>query len=283
LTVVALCYKVLCVWQSIWWLQTGIVRMKFFQWLDSIRCLRMEVWDFSVRSLVREYGRDFMKRVILRHPIRTFRGIQHYRRSKKSNPSMDSRPIESTGLQKAREARRQITGVGFCLKPMNPACISGRGNHDCLYFEKALYRSPENIPDCCRECAIREIGALSLASGRCFYVMTSARDILYDLILPALESDEFARGLFVICRYSFDPFEIALRIAGIEGCLFPYEKNDCRDYPTWLLADIGTKNEQTEINFNVMQSIRNRFVPSNEDNSLPPSIVKKGHLFYPHD
>lgn len=257
--------------------------MKFFEWLDSIRCLRMEIWDFSFRSLVREYGRDFVRNVMIRHPIRTIRGIRQYRQWKLYETVADDRRILLDNSEKMEEERKSVTGAGFCLKPMNPACVSGRGNHNCYFFEKSLYRSPEKIPDCCRQCAIREIGILSLSANRCFYIMTSARDILYDLVLPALEKKEFTQGLFVICRYSFDPFRIALMIAGIAGQLFPYEKNDCRDYPTWLLADIGIKKEQTEINPNEFKTIQNLLNQPDAKDPAGLTIQKKGNLFYPHD
>jgi len=57
----------------------------------------------------------------------------------------------------------------------------------------------------CRACAIREIGAQSLRAGSAFYVMTSARDILDDVYVPA-SGGRFPTGLFVLCRYSFKPF-----------------------------------------------------------------------------
>ena len=139
------------------------------------------------------------------------------------------------------------------MKPMNPPCPSGRFNHDCHYLERLLHSgipdTPEapGTPDCCRQCAIREIGTMALKAGAAFYIMTSARDILLDVFAPALHEGRFSSGLFVLCRYSLRPFAVGLSASGIRGWLLPFERGDCRDYRTWLLADRGVKDEQTFI------------------------------------
>ncbi len=259
----------------------GDGQMKFFEWLDAKQFLRMKTWDFSFRSLAQEYGRDFILKVILRHPLRTIRGIHRYRNGK-SRPSLS----ENTALSRIESRKDRwegdpIVGVGFCLKPLDPPCLSGRANHDCFFLERNLHRSDSKIPSCCQHCRIREIGLLSLKSNTCFYIMTSAKDILYDLILPTLEKNAFSRGAFVICRYSFEPFDIALAIAGISGRLFPYEKNDCQDYSTWLLADIGIKEQQTEIHETCFTSIREELAAPDARLDASLDFIKKGNLFYP--
>jgi hypothetical protein len=102
-------------------------------------------------------------------------------------------------------------------------------------------------PAPCGRCAIRDLGARALGAGAAFYVMTSARDILDDIFVPAMRQCAFTSGLFVLCRYSFRPFAFGLLASGMSGCLLPLEQGDCRDYRTWLLADRGTKDEQTTV------------------------------------
>lgn len=259
--------------------------MKLLEWFDANRFFHIRIWDFSFRSVMREYGRDFMKYVILRHPVRTFRGIRRYRRS--VNPESSTVFLSGSGFQGGDGEGRPVIGVGFCLKPLHPACVSGRGNHDCFYLERNLHRKPEPgtaprpLPASCQDCVIKDIGLLSLSAGGVFYIMTSARDILYDLILPSLETRRFSRGLFVICRYSFEPFRLALAIASIRGCLFPYEKNDCGDYATWLRADNGFKDEQTSIPAADWLSIHTLLAGSEDTGESSILIQKRGNLFYP--
>lgn len=250
--------------------------MKFFEWLDSIQFLQMRTWDFSFRSLLREYGRDFIQKVMLRHPIQTARGILHYRRLQSGKISQ-----EQPEFHLRQNRGKSVVGVGFCLKPLTPPCASGRGNHNCVYFEQNLFLTPNAIPLCCELCTIKEIGVLSLAAGHAFYIMTSARDILYDLLLPSLEKKHFSEGIFALCRYSFDPFQIALCIAGVQGKLFPYEKNDCQDYPTWLLADVGIKEKQTEIDPANQQAIQRLLIQNSAAPALLRGAQKRGNIFYP--
>lgn len=68
-----------------------------------------------------------------------------------------------------------------------------------------------------------------------------------DVFVPALEDGTFSSGVFLLCRYSLRPFSVGLLAAGMRGLLLPFETGDCRDYATWLLADRGIKEEQTEV------------------------------------
>jgi len=88
---------------------------------------------------------------------------------------------------------------------------------------------------------------MALKADAAFYIMTSAKDILLDVFTPALNEGRFSSGLFVLCRYSLRPFTVGLLVSGIRGWLFPFERGDCMDYKTWLLADRGVKEEQTSI------------------------------------
>jgi hypothetical protein len=85
--------------------------------------------------------------------------------------------------------------------------------------------------------------------------MTSARDILDDVFVPAMTGGTFTTGLFVLCRYSLQPFAVGLLASGISGRLFPLGAGDCCDYRTWLLADRGIKAEQTAVDGDRMGAI----------------------------
>jgi len=198
--------------------------------------------NFYLQSLFREYGWQFFRRVVLPHPVRTAKALLYFSHRDFSGgmiTTSDEEPDRSLGGQ------RSIVGVGFCLKPVNPPCLSGRSNHDCHYLECLLHSGISDTPDCCRQCAIREIGIKTLKAGAAFYIMTSAKDILLDVFTPALNEGRFSSGLFVLCRYSLRPFAVGLLASGIRGWLFPFERGDCTDYKTWLLADRGVKDEQT--------------------------------------
>jgi hypothetical protein len=143
---------------------------------------------------------------------------------------------------------QSIVGVGFCLKPLDPPCLSGRANHDCHWLEHLQHVAGAPVPECCRRCAIREIGTETLRTGASFYIMTSAKDILLDVFVPALEKGRFSSGLFVLCRYSVRPFAVGLMASGMRGWMFPFERGDCRDYRTWLMADRGVKLDRTSLN-----------------------------------
>ena len=212
--------------------------------VDFSRLARV-MWMFCLRSLVREYGWLFAWRVAVQHPWRTLKALR------------DAEGIDATGRGAVEvgggTSRVQaggppsIVGAGFCLKPMDPPCPSGRFNHDCVGLERLAGADGAAVPVPCRSCAIREIGTQSLRAGSAFYVMTSARDILDDVYVPALESRRFTTGLFVLCRYSFKPFAVGVMASGMSATLWPLSEGDCRDYRTWLLADRGIKDEQTTV------------------------------------
>ncbi len=233
--------------------------------------LNIKLWDFCFRSLIREYGLKFIFLVILRHPIKTLKGIMKYGRNNKQDAETAD---QWTGGEK------HIVGVGFCLKPLDPVCISGRSNHNCHFLENNLHLKDIKIPRCCNNCTIKNIGLLTLATGSNFYIMTSARDILFDMFLPSIKSKKFTNGLLVICRFSFEPFKIPLYIADIQASLFPFETGDCRDYPTWLLADIGHKDEQTVINDNDDTAINAILTQPIKLPATQNSYKKIGNIYY---
>lgn len=179
------------------------------------------------------------------------------------------------------EDERMIVGVGFCLKPMDPPCLAGRANHYCYYFEQLRHSAASNIPACCRQCAIRKIGIMTRKTGAAFYIMTSAKDILFDVFKPALDEGRFSSGLFMLCRYSMWPFAVGLLASGMRGWLFPFKKGDCQDYKTWLQADRGIKEEQTEINEPSRRTIRELLGNDTQETTPDTQFERQGNVFYP--
>lgn len=236
------------------------------------------MWAFCLHSLLRQYGWQFLRHVAAPHFLRTTRAVL---KSGALDFSGDTLTTSNEAPDSNLEDAPSIVGVGFCLKPMNPPCPSGRPNHDCLYLERLLHSGVSDAPVCCRQCAIREIGVLSLQAGSAFCVMTSARDILFDLFVPALEEERFASGLFVLCRYSFQPFAVGLLASGIRGRLFAFERGDCRDYRTWLQADRGIKDEQTAINRPNRKTIGELLGNVTKEPTAYKQFERRGNVLYP--
>jgi hypothetical protein len=111
--------------------------------------------------------------------------------------------------------------------------------------------------------------------------MTSAMDILLDVFAPALDHRRFSTGLFVLCRYSLRPFAFGLLATGISGWLFPFESGDCRDYRTWLRADRGTKDEQTEIHESSRRAIRRLLGHGANEMTTWRQWERRGNIMYP--
>ena len=109
--------------------------------------------------------------------------------------------------------------------------------------------------------------------------MTSAKDILSDLITPALNSDRYSRALLSLCHYSFEPFKIALFITGIEAFLFPFEKGDCEDYRTWRQADKGIKDTQTGLRNHDLTTIKTLLQSSIKELNPVFRYTKIGNIF----
>jgi hypothetical protein len=227
------------------------------------------MWNFCFRSIFREYGWQFFRRIAAPHPVRTAKA---FLRVGTIDVSADMIRISGPCLPGARS----IVGVGFCLKPMDPPCPSGRPNHDCLCFEQP------QLPDssACRNCAIREFGKLTLKTGSAFYIMTSARDILLDAFVPSLREGRFTSALCVLCRYSLRPFAVGMLASGIRGWMFQFKEGDCRGYKTWLLADRGIKNEQTEILDSTKATIREILTRASKETMAAVQFRKRGNIFF---
>jgi hypothetical protein len=227
------------------------------------------MWNFCLHSIFREYGWQFFRRIAAPHPVRTAKAFLHA-----GAIDVSANMIRLSGS--CLPGVRSIVGVGFCLKPVNPPCPSGRSNHDCIYLEHMpLFNSP-----ICRDCAIREIGTLTLKTGSAFYIMTSARDILSDVFAPSLREGRFTSGLFVLCRYSVRPFAVGMMASDIRGCMFQFHRGDCLDYKTWLLADRGIKKEQTEILYSTQAAISEILGNASKEPTSAVRFRKRGNIFF---
>ncbi len=236
---------------------------------------------FCIRSLWYEYGISFLRRVVLRHPLPTLRGIRHYLRNR---DTQDEACAGSSNAPLSRSPHgiphRTVVGLGFCLKPLDPECPSGRANHLCEYLERlGASEKHDGSPTACGACQIRELGQTALDKGCAVYVMTSARDILFDVLLPALEERRFENAMLALCQYSFEPFRIALAVVGLKARLFSFQSGDCKDYQTWLLADRGIKHEQTCFTSSHLVEL-NEFLASGSE-SGPARFGKVGNVFFP--
>jgi hypothetical protein len=240
---------------------------------------KTHIWVFALHSLSREYGTGFITKIALAHPVKTIRGLLRYRAMGRQTEHPQS--LDSLAWEGGPES---LVGLGFCLKPLDPPCPSGRPNHDCLYFEEGLHLRPAAAPESCRRCFIREAGFRVLRSGCGLYIMTSAADILEDLLLPSIRSQAFKRTLLGLCPYSIEPFRIALAVCGVETRMFPYGEGDCRDYRTWREADKGFKKERTSFHTHVRRSLMESLAAGGASSEKPDCLVRrKGNILFCHD
>lgn len=225
--------------------------------------------EFSLNSLSQAYGRAFVRRIVLRHPLRTLRGLLAYGQilgAHRPEERLLFRDDEDEFVRRAAgDGERLLIGTGFCQKPLRPApaqamaglsavgdaydCPAGRFNHDCLYLSRLKLDSTSKVQfaPACADCSIRLLGLVALKAGASFAVLTSALDIANDILLPALEEQRFTRVLFAICPYSVEPMSLALLICGVEGFIFHYSAGSCVNYQQWLRADGGNKPERTAL------------------------------------
>ena len=230
---------------------------------------------FCGRSLFREYGWQFFRRIAFLHPLKTARAVRAA-----AALDVSGGLVEVPGPAASFGGARSVVGVGFCLKPLDPPCPSGRFNHDCAFLENLRPGEMADVPAPCRICAIREFGLLSLRAGAAYYVMTSARDILLDVFAPALDRGTFAAGAFALCRYSLRPFAVGLLAAGVRGWMWSFASGDCRDYPTWLRADNGDKPDRTEIAAADRQTFRD-FLRTAAQAAPPARFERRGNVLHP--
>lgn len=232
---------------------------------------------FCMRSLFTQYGWLFIRHIALHHPIKTVKALCSARRAKYG----ESLLVSTRDAKDLLQPQGSIVGVGFCMKPQTIPCPSGNDLHGCKYLESYGRNSEACMPKPCTECYIQKIGLAALRAHAAFYIMTSARDILFDVFKPALENDAFKTGLFMLCRYSFRPFFVGMHVSGIEGIMFPYASGDCRDYTTWKKADRGEKDETTELDPGVKDRIEDLIGKGFCDTGSIVKFEKRNHIFYP--
>jgi len=272
----------------------GTLSQSFLGRLDKARFWNVQVWDFSFRSLSREYAWLFFLKAVLAHPVNTARGLRRYRRfireKKHSGPEharLITIPDEAVFLQHARVRKSgPLVGLGFCLKPRDPndpaaSCPSGLANHDCLYLERGETRPV------CAGCAIHEVGRLALEKGCPVYIMTSAKDIARDFMLPQISRGLFPAAVLILCPYSVQAIILPLFICGLDMLLLSYASGSCADYGQWLKADRGIKDERTTIDAESREKLLGLLEKLEEDEASGRRskghrrFRRSGNVFYP--
>jgi len=256
--------------------------------LDQRRLLGFQVWDFGFHSFFKEYAWFFFFRAMLRYPAKTVLGLLRYRKFIGRNLNLFTAYERELAIPSAagfsevlkRSEKKPLMGLGFCLKPSDPnhpslSCPSGRSNHDCLFL-----KTGKTLAMCTR-CAIREIASKSLETGCPVYVMTSARDIADDFLIPQIDRGEFSSAILLLCPYSVQAILPSLFICRIDSFLLAYSSGYCRDYSQWRRADIGQKPERTDLNADAWMSLWSWMerIPKKERPSL--CFHRRGNIFYP--
>lgn len=261
---------------------------RLFDRLDRKSFLRFQVWEFAYRSFFKEYARLFFLKAMLAHPRKTFKGLKEYRRFIKIRKNLfpdykDSLavPDEETFEDRIRQQKtKPLIGLGFCLKPYDPennarACPSGRANHECLYLESG------ETKHVCLGCAIYKTAKQGLNSGCRIYIMTSAKDIAIDFLLPQIKKGLFPAAILLLCPYSVQAILPSLFICGIDAFLLAYDSGYCRDYKEWRLADLGTKEDRTTLSNKSSSKLLELISQRDAPEILPKSYRREGNIFYP--
>jgi hypothetical protein len=222
--------------------------------LDEGSFLGLRLWEFSLRSMGRRYGRTFLRRVVLRHPLRTLAGLLRYVRLPRQRPQQHGVNLLFEGPEEeflsvvSGSGKEFLVAVGYCQKPLVPGCPAGRANHDCLYLDRLdLNHGGPAAPSACGDCDVRTLGTLALRAGACMHIMTSALDIAHDVMIPSLEGGLFRRFIMCLCPFSVQVIGLPLTLCGLDGYLVGYESGNCADYEQWLRADEGIKPERTAL------------------------------------
>jgi len=260
----------------------------FFDMLDKKSFLHFHVWEFAYRSFFKEYARIFFLKAMLKHPLKAIGGLLGYQRFIKAQENLFSRykkslmvPDEEAFKNRIREQKESpLLGLGFCLKPYEPndpsrSCPSGRANHDCLYLETGR---TQNI---CLGCAIYGLAKESLNSGWSVYIMTSAKDIATDFLLPQIDRDQFPAAVLLLCPYSVQAILPSLFICGIDSCLAAYDSGYCQDYQEWRRADLGSKEDRTSLSRESMEKLLSLIGRSYTFASSSRAFKREGNIFYP--
>jgi hypothetical protein len=260
--------------------------------LDASSFLGFRLWDFSFRSWRRRYALTFLHRIVLRHPLRTWRGILKHRRLRRQQKDPDDVTLLFDGSEeKVVRALCQaktdlLVAVGFCQKPLIPTCPAQRPNHDCVYLDSVdLSTGGQVVHAACLACDIRTLGTLALRAGACMHVMTSALDIARDVMIPSADRARFRKVMLCLCPYSVRVIDLPLTICGLEGYLFGYASGDCANWEQWLRADRGLKDEMTTLGPGAharVVSLLERIVEAREREGLRYArFERKGNIYEP--
>ena len=261
---------------------------RLFERLDKKSFLHFHIWEFAYRSFFKEYARLFFLKAMLKHPIKTATGLRDYHRFIKSSENLFPQykkcltiPDEEIFQDKiAQQKTGPLLGLGFCLKPYNPedgslSCPSGHANHECLYLERG---ETQNV---CFGCAIYKIAKQGLNFGCSIYIMTSAKDIAVDFLLPQINKGLFPAAILLLCPYSVQAILPSLFICGIDAQLLAYESGYCKDYKEWRLADLGTKQERTTLSKESQEKLLELLGKSRIPEVPLQSFRRGGNIFYP--
>jgi hypothetical protein len=261
---------------------------QIFDSLDKKSFLHFHIWEFAYRSFFKEYARLFFLKAMLKHPFKTAKGLMGYHRFIKSRVSLFHRyqkslavPDEETFEDRIKHRKPMLLlGLGFCLKPYDPkdgarSCPSGRANHECLFLEKG------KTLNVCLECAIYRISKEGLNSRWSIYIMTSAKDIAIDFLLPRIDKGLFPTAVLLLCPYSVQAILPSLFICGIDAYLLAYNSGYCKDYKEWRLADLGTKEERTTLSEESWEKLFDILGQADVPEIPPKCFRRTGNIFYP--
>jgi hypothetical protein len=261
---------------------------RIFDRLDKKSFLHFHIWEFAYRSFFKEYARLFFRKAMLKHPIKTASGLKGYHRFIKSNGNLFPRyqkslVIPDEGTFKNRISQQNtapLLGLGFCLKPHDPedgsrSCPSGHANHECLYLETG------KVQNICQSCDIHGIAKQSLSYGCSIYIMTSAKDIAIDFLLPQIDKGLFSAAILLLCPYSVQAILPSLFICGIDAFLLAYESGYCKDYKEWRLADLGTKKERTTLSRESSRRLFDMLGQPDIPKTSVRSFKRQGNIFHP--
>jgi len=261
---------------------------RFLEKLDTKGFLNFHIWEFCYRSFFKEYARLFFLKAMLTHPGRTMAGLRNYHRFIKTQENLFPRynkflstPDEQTFKDQIRRQKtRPLLGLGFCLKPYDPeddtrSCPSGRANHECLYLETS---ETQNV---CLGCVIYKIANKGMQSGCPVYIMTSAKDIAIDFLLPQINKGLFPVAILLLCPYSVQAILPSLFICRIDAFLLAYNSGYCKDYKEWRLADLGTKEDRTTLSKESYEKFFSLISRKDIPEIPPQSFMREGNIFYP--
>ena len=256
--------------------------------LDRKSFLHFHIWEFAYRSFFKEYARLFFLKAMLNHPGKTVKGLKEYRHFIKNQQNLfplyqKFLAIPDDETFKARIEQQKtgpLLGLGFCLKPYDReedtrSCPSGRANHECLYLEKG---KTQNI---CLGCAIYKIAKIGLTSGCSIYIMTSAKDIAVDFLLPQINEGSFPAAILLLCPYSVQAILPSLFICSIDAYILAYDSGYCRGYKEWRRADLGDKQDRTSMSKESSEKLFSLIRQTDIPEIPPQSFRREGNIFFP--